>query len=155
MAGLGCGYGHLMAGLGPMSLAEYLRVNERLRVFSGYSQDWAEQLMARRVLVELGEHLAAFQRRRGVAVVPLLAMNYHVRRMWSYEFLLDRAKTEADEKIRHAARRAARVRADAQRRYGLVQPGMWARTRARNRARNMERNRSRTRGSTPALPTPD
>jgi hypothetical protein len=138
-----------------MSHAEYLRVNEHLRKSRGYSQDWADRLMKRRVVESLGEHLAAFQRRRGHAETPLLDMNYFVRRLWSYEFVLDRAKTEADEKIRHAARRAARVRADAQRRAGWVQPGMWTRTRARNRARNMERNRSRTRDSTLALPTPD
>ena len=138
-----------------MSHAEYLRVSEHLRTCLGYSQAWADYLMKRRVVESLSEHLTAFQGRRGLAETPLLGMNYFVRRLWSYEFVLDRAKTGADEKIQHAARRAARVRADAQRRYGLVQPGMWARTRARNRARNMERNRSRTRGSTPALPTPD
>jgi hypothetical protein len=134
-----------------MSRAEYLRVSEHLRKSLGYSQDWADRLMERRVVESLGEHLAAFQRRRGHAEVPLLAMNYFVRRLWSYEFVLDRAKTEADEKIRHAARRAARVRADVQRRAGWVRPGMWTRT----RARNVERTRSRTRASTLALPTPD
>jgi hypothetical protein len=134
-----------------MSHAEYLRVNEHLRKSRGYSQDWADRLMKRRVVESLGEHLTAFQRRRGLAETPLLDMNYFVRRVWSYEFVLDRAKTEADEKIRHAARRAARMRADVQRRAGWVQPGMWTRT----RARNMERNRSRTRDSTLALPTPD
>ena len=128
-----------------MSSAEYLRVNERLRDFLGYSQDYAEQLMARRVVVELGEHLAAFQRRRGHDVVPLLAMNYHVRRLWSYEFVLDRAKTEADDKTRRVARRAACVRARVQRRAACVRPGLWVRS----------RTRLRTRANTPALPTPD
>ena len=136
-----------------MSHAEYLRVSEHLRTCLGYSQAWADYLMKRRVVESLSEHLTAFQGRRGLAETPLLGMNYFVRRLWSYEFVLDRAKTGADEKIQHAARRAARVRADAQRR--AVHPGMWTRTRARNRARNMERIRSRTLDNTLALPTPD
>ena len=135
-----------MIGLGPMGGAEYLRVNERLRVSLGYSQDWAEQLMARRVLVELKEHLAAFQRRRGHAVVPLLSMSYYVRRMWSYEFVMDRAKTKEDDKIRRVARRAACVRAHVQRRAEGVRPGLWVRSRIRLRGR----------AKTAALPdTPD
>ena len=132
-------------GLGPMSRAEYLRVSEHLRKSLGYSQDWADRLMARRVVGSLGEHLAAFQRRRGHAEVPLLAMNYFVRRLWSYEFVLDRAKTEADAKICRVARRAACVRAHVERRAACVRPGLWTRS----------RTRSRTRANTPALPTPD
>ena len=123
--------------LGPMSSAEYALHPQHRRDSPGYDRAWAEHLMARRVVGDLGEHLAAFQRRRGHAVVPLLEMDYFVRRLWSYEFLLDRAKTAADREIR----RVARLELKAQRRAAYVRHGMWT--------------RSRTRADTPALPTLD
>ena len=127
----------MMMSLGPMSSAEYALHPQHLRDSPGFDREWTEHLMARRVVGDPGEHLAAFQRRRGHAVVPLLEMDYFVRRLWSYEFLLDRAKTAADREIR----RAARLELKAQRRAAYVRHGMWT--------------RSRTRADTPALPTLD
>jgi hypothetical protein len=126
-----------MENLAPLSSVEYALHPQHRSDSPGYDRAWAEHLMARRVVGDLREHLVAFQRRRGHAVVPLLEMDYFVRRLWSYELQLDWAKMAADREIR----RAARLELKAQRRAAYVRHGMWT--------------RSRTRADTPALPTLD
>ena len=123
--------------LAPLSQAEYEAHPDHRNDSPGYDRVRVEHLMARRGVGDLREHLPAFQRRRGYAVAPLLEMDYHVRRLWSYEFQLDWAKEAADREIRRAARLALKE----QRRAAHVRHGM--------------RTRSRTRADSPALPTLD
>ena len=125
----------------PRNLAEYESFLQHRYGSLEHNRDRAEHLMARREARhasdprDLGEHLTAFQRRRGLALAPLLDMDYHERLLWSNEYKLDWAELTAGREVRHAARLARKE----QRRSAHVRHGM--------------KTRSRTRADSPALPT--